>query len=390
MPRKSRKFGDAHEKIDRREAGRKIPAPRKALRDGKDPVEITAAVCKYVCRGYPATEIVDLMESEQGVKMNREEPYQYLSFAARSGWLTFDAPHAYALRDELKRSCGWLTDFDVVHTSVFEDVAGHGADMLVEMIQRWHLRNPKTKEVHVGVAGGHGMRKLSQSVARLLRRPVPDLPQKIVFHAMVAGFDVRDPRTDPNAFFTYFFEDPSMQVETGFVGFRAPPLVPTARMSELMAFPGVKESYEAAKDLNIIVTSGSCWMDDHSLLHSFMETSPQSLRQLSKAGCIGDILWRPVGPTGPIEIPTATRAMTLLELSQLQQGIQEGNLEVLLVLGPCGACGRPKQEILEPVLKTRPPLLTHLVVDSLSARALLGLEPESQPGNGGRTAASRE
>ena len=171
-----------------------------------------------------------------------------------------------------------------------------------------------------------------------------------------------------------------MQVETGFVGFRAPALVTSERIPELRDFPGIKEAFDAARDINIIVTSGSCWVDDHSLLHAFMASSKGSLKKLEKARCVGDMLWRPVGPGGPIEIPTTTRAMTLLELSQVQKGIEDGNLEVLLVLGPCGGCGRPKPEILDAVLSARPPLLTHLVVDSLSARAFL------RPGAGGSRA----
>jgi len=375
MARKSTKFGDAHEKIGKSVGAGKIPRPRKSLRNGKDPIEVTAAVCKYFCRGYPASQIVELMKTEQGVHMNREEPYHYLAFAATNGWLTFDAPHEYTMRDDLKSWCGWLADFDVVHTSVFEDVAGHAAEMLMSMMQRWHVRNPDKKDIHVGVAGGHAMRKLCQAFARLLRRPTPDLPDMIVFQAMVTGFDVRDPRTDPNSFFTFFFDNPAMQVETGFVGFRAPAFVPSERMPELMQFEGIREAFDAAKELNIVVTSGSCWVDDHSLLHRFMQVDPKSLQELQDAGCVGDMLWRPVGPSGPIEIPTSKRAMTLLELSDLQQGIQDGNLEVLLVLGPCGGCGRPKREILGPVLSARPPMITHLVVDSLSARALLGREP---------------
>ena len=78
------------------------------------------------------------------------------------------------------------------------------------------------------------------------------------------------------------------------------------------------------------------------------------------------MLWRPLSRSGPIEVETELRVMTLVELSKLPKLIDAGKY-VLLALGPCGACGRDKGSMLKTILDIKPPLITHVVVDSLSA-----------------------
>jgi DNA-binding transcriptional regulator LsrR (DeoR family) len=238
--------------------------------------------------------------------------------------------------------------------------------MLVELLQRHRSFGKET--VHVGFAGGHSMRKMSQCLAQALRQPTEGLPSTVVFHAMVSGCDVTEPSTDPNAFFTYFVKDQALQVEPEFVALHAPIVVESRQYAGLRALKGIAEAYERAKELDIIVTSGACWDDPHSMLRQYSEQSPQSLETLRKAGCVGDMLWRPLGRSGPILDETEIRAMALVELTDLPQFIKDGR-HVLLMLGPCMGqeCNKPKPELLELVLRLEPRLITHLVVDSLTA-----------------------
>jgi DNA-binding transcriptional regulator LsrR (DeoR family) len=96
------------------------------------------------------------------------------------------------------------------------------------------------------------------------------------------------------------------------------------------------------------------------------------LAQLAQAGCVGDLMWRPFGPDGPIELKSGSRAMTLVELSTLPKMIAAGKW-VLAVLGPCVSCGKPKTGILLALLGQRSPFLTDIVVDSVTARAVLSV-----------------
>jgi DNA-binding transcriptional regulator LsrR (DeoR family) len=106
------------------------------------------------------------------------------------------------------------------------------------------------------------------------------------------------------------------------------------------------------------------------MLRKYMAKSDKSLKALQNAGCVGDMLWRPLGERGPIETESEIRAMTLVELSDLPKFIAGGK-HVLLVLGPCVVCNRPKTEMLRAVLTMPPRLITHLVVDSRSAAGVL-------------------
>ena len=368
MARRMREVADVRQRFAGK--GDVLHGRRNRLRGAfgsMDQMEVLSAVCKHFCKGYTASEIVKAMKADGMENIRREDPYQYISYAASRGWIRFVAPHEHSLREHIKTRCGWLKDVDVVHSSVFEDVAHHGAAMLVGMLQQY----PASKQaVHIGFAGGHAMRKLAWAFAQLLREPTEGLPETVVFHSMVAGFDVYDPTTDPNAFFTYFLPDPAMQVKTGFVGLHAPAVVRTRQFAGLQELEGIEDCYAARKDLDIVVTSASIWTDPHCLLRQYMEKSKKSLVTLKAAGCIGDLLWRPLARSGPIETETEIRAMTLMELVDLQNFIAAGK-HVLLALGPCGSCNRPKGEMLDAILNVRPQLITHLVVDSLSARGLM-------------------
>lgn len=370
MARRARSLSDVRAKFtDGRDSPPRRRRRSRERRNGLDQTEVLTAVCKFFCKGHTASEIKHLMKERHGIDMPREEPYQLISFAASQGWVRFVAPCEYALRAQIKKRCRRL-EVEVIHTSVFDDVGYHAAEMLVDLLQK-HGEPPYSKdEVHIGFAGGHAMRKVAQTFAGLLRQPTEGLPKTVVFHAMVAGFDVNEPSTDPNAFFTYFVNDPAMQVEAQFVGLHAPAVVKTKQFAGLRELDGIKQTYDRAKQLDIIVTSASLWADPHSMLRRYMTKSPASLSALEKAGCVGDMLWRPLGPDGPIEINTEIRAMTLVELSDLTRFIQRGK-HVLLVLGPCGGCNKPKGGVLDLVLNSPQRLITHLVVDSRAARQFL-------------------
>ena len=77
----------------------------------------------------------------------------------------------------------------------------------------------------------------------------------------------------------------------------------------------------------------------------------------------------PLDRVGPLEVATETRALTVLELSDLQRLVRHGT-HVLLVLGPCGACNTPKTAVLKSILSPQDPMISHLVVDSRTAAGL--------------------
>jgi DNA-binding transcriptional regulator LsrR (DeoR family) len=208
---------------------------------------------------------------------------------------------------------------------------------------------------------------VARHLAELLCEPAEALPTKIVLHALVSGFDLFDPTTDPNAFFTYFVGDQGLLVETAFVGLHAPPVIGPEQLHSFMNLEPIKLARQHAERLDMVVTSASQVKDEHNALRQHMHISEEVLR---KASCIGDILWQPIGPNGPVQVPSGVRALTLIDLQELQALVARGG-HVLLVAGPCGACREPKAEVIEAILRQPRPLITHLVTDSRCAGALI-------------------
>jgi DNA-binding transcriptional regulator LsrR (DeoR family) len=334
--------------------------------------ELVAAVCKYFCRGMPVAEIRDEVERKLGISLNREEPYRLIAFAAQRGWLRFQAPLSHEVADQIKDRFPKLANVRVVRTGVSDDISYHVASMLMDEVCSLSRMRSTNSEVHIGFAGGVALRKSARMFSEMLKEPREDLPKKIVFHAMVAGFNMQDPSTDPNGFFAYFAGEPALQVKTSFLGLLAPGIVKTGEIEKLRSIEYIRDAYERAREIDIVVTSaGGHWQEGHSGLRNLYSLwAPQSLEQLNRAGCIGDMMWRPLGKDGPLDVRTDMRTVTLMELSDLPGFIKQKK-RVLLLLGPCGNCGGPKEDVLKAILAHKQRLITHLVVDSRSARGLM-------------------
>jgi DNA-binding transcriptional regulator LsrR (DeoR family) len=334
--------------------------------------EIVSIVCMYFCGGYLPSQIADLMRIHYGIEMKREAPYKYIQYAASKNWLRFTAANEDYLTQKVRKQFPWLQQAEVVHTGVFEDVAQRTAEIIVELL-RAIPRSPQPKdEVHIGFAGGYAMRTVAEKLAGLLKEPTGNLPGTLILHSLVAGFDVNLPLTDPNSFFTYFSHQAiELQLKMRFVLLHAPAIVQPGRMQEILELPGIIEAYQSIDTLDIIVTSASSLSDRHFMLHRYYANkSEQMLEMLKRDGCVGDMLWLPLAPTGPIDMSTYQyRTMTLVELQQLPRYIGRGT-RVILALAPCNLCAVPKTDILRTILNLKDHLITHLVLDSRTGREL--------------------
>jgi DNA-binding transcriptional regulator LsrR (DeoR family) len=264
----------------------------------------------------------------------------------------------------------WLKNAQVVHTAGIRVVAQRGAEVLLNLVSRYVQRSRPRKTVRVGFAGGRSVGLLAREFATLLCREKIDLPDTIVLQSLVAGFDPTDPATDPNTFFSFFMDESSIRVKTEFIALHAPPMVHPHDIESLRHLPEIHDAYEAARQVDIIVTSGAEWKDEHSLLRRSMARERDVYHELNDLGCVGDILWRPIGTEGPISEETAIRAMTLIELDALPALIKRGT-KVILMLGPCGKCRRPKGHLLKTIMDYEQQLVTHLVTDTRTAVDIL-------------------
>jgi len=352
--------------------------PRKGPEGGLREEERTAAVIGFFIDGKKPAEIASLMQDKFGVDMSRQEPYKVVLEAARSGLLRFTPPPHSQLRQSYReRYFRWLQDVEVVSAVRFDQVASYGARMLLDLVYQKAAPPHGKEEVHIGIAGGNSMRHTVYEFARLLRQPginTSKLPKKLVFRALVSAWERERPSDNPGFFFTYLVEDPAMPVETEFVPLPAPLLVNSEEYYKLLDYKWIREPYDDIKErrkLDIVVTSASSWSDPHSMYHRYMEYSKDAPEDLEKAGIVGDLMWQPVGPKGPLDWKTQARAITLIELEDFPDFMEKNGTQILLVLGPCGKCHMPKTDILRALLGLEKPLITHLVVDSRTAAAAI-------------------
>lgn len=344
------------------------------------PREIESLVVHYFCSGIEPGKIRETLALDHHVTIGRADAWKILGRAAKSERLrscpAFEDRLAERIRDTFPDS--GLVRIRVIETAVRDDVSIAAAEFLLELILEHHTGKA---EVHIGWAGGRSLRRVAKAFADLLHTPPRGFPEEIVFHAMVAGWDVTNPVDDPNSFFGYFAgDDLSLGVKTRFVGLHGPGIVETQHREFVRSLIGVRPAFEAVSKIQVVVTSAGRWECGHSALFDlFKPKSPESTESASM-NCVGDMMWSPLGSDGPIEFAdfgSPLETLTLMRLDELHDFITANSKQVLLVLGPCGECGEPKSEVLRTILRSasRRRLATHLVCDSRAARAVSSPEP---------------
>jgi DNA-binding transcriptional regulator LsrR (DeoR family) len=326
--------------------------------EGQDREQLISLVCNQFCKGLRVSQILDSLKREHGIDLTREQPYEILRWAADNGRLQYLAPLESELSHRILEEHSWLKRARVVRSAEPNDVALQAAKLLAEIIRKW-----KGPELHVGFAGGGLMAETVRLLTGLLRTTEETPVKRLVVHSLVAA--AYDPRRSPNSFLQWFL-DPDLPFETTFVGLPAPGVVTLSTLRALRRIEGIAEAFDRAREIDIVVTSaGAHWDKGCSALHGLYEARPESLRALNEAGCIGDVLWQPINPSGQIELGDGVRAVTVLDLAALRQ-LAEAGKHVVLVLAPCGSCRGPKHEVLDAVLRWEG-AVTDLVVDSRTA-----------------------
>jgi hypothetical protein len=137
---------------------------------------------------------------------------------------------------------------------------------------------------------------------------------------------------------------------------------------------GIREAYSRKQEIDAVVTSAGAHRSKgcsglHQMYKTKSEGSSDLLARFETEHCLGDLMWQPIGPGGPIKHEKGIRAMTLMDLDELPQLIADGK-RVFLVIGPCDTCHEPKGDILRTILELERHYITDLVCDSRSARAV--------------------
>jgi DNA-binding transcriptional regulator LsrR (DeoR family) len=349
----------------------------KELSDSQQ-MELLSVVSHLFCKGInrPAavhTQIKDHFPQPVAELFQPENYWNMIRLAAEWGLFEHRATTGSPVEHRLLHKTPWLTGrLTIVQTAALEVVASVAARRLVELI-RAEVSRTHNGTVHVGFAGGRTLRLIAEQLAPLLREPHRDNPSTLVFHAMVAGFDTDDFQLDPNSFINCLLS-PDSPVDIRLVRLPMPGIVSSDEYEQLRKLPSIARVLESARDIQIVVTSGSLLHDQSSTISAFMEHLSQSasagavdqlLAVYKEAEVVGDLLWQPVTRHGPLQMPTPYRVATLMPLQNLQDFIRTASeRRVLLVLGRSGISGTPKSELLQALLQQPNPLFTDLVVDT--------------------------
>jgi len=330
------------------------------------PPQTLFRVCEMFIEGKGATQIAKWL-TEAGYARSRQEIYPLLDEGRQRGFLRLQAPPEIALGRRVAEAYP-VGDISVLNVRDPQTITDHltstAADLTLSLIKE--LGRTKNS-VHVGLGGGDTVRRVARALGVRLTAD-PDVPD-LVLHALNSGFDVYHPISAPVTFFSFFSDVPK---GVKFVGLFAEAIVRCADYEAIKALPGVRESFQEAANIDIVITS-LARPESHSQLRRFMALGPeQGFRNLEQSGWVGDVMWRPYSKDGPITVDTGIRAVTIFELSDLVKLAQTPGKHVILCAGPCNFCGAAKVEAVRPLL-SQPSLrvANHVIMDFATATGLL-------------------
>jgi DNA-binding transcriptional regulator LsrR (DeoR family) len=237
-----------------RKPGRPLDSPHEVER-------ITGLVCHYFCKGYSPAAIAFMLEREHGIKISREAPYRYLSYATTRNWLRFTPPPQVLLGEQFRSRYPHLQQVDVVDTTMADGIMERAADVVMDLVQA--KVRPDKSVVHIGFAGGRSMALLASKLAPRLHEAREPMPAKIICQNLVAGFDIRDPKSNPISFLSLLTGAKANGLQVESILFQAPAIVKLSLRGELLGSAGIKEAAEAAWKADIIVTSCGGFDDPH-------------------------------------------------------------------------------------------------------------------------------
>ena len=333
-------------------------------------------VCERFLNQEGATNIANWLQSE-GFTVSREQVYALVKQGVDLGYVKLCPPPDMILTQRLAsvfpQAAADIQILQVDHATALEHLAMAGAEKALLLIKE--LGRQKNT-VHIGLGAGHTTERFARNLAlRLRAEPSDELPSMVI-HALSSGFSPKKPTTAPIAFFSFFeWLGPKVQ----YIGLFSEPFVDWGQYRNVVKSPGVREAFEEAPKIDIVVSSLSTRTDEHGLFNEFLRMgSARGVKDLAKAGWVGDVQWRPYSDQGPLsDVNTGTRPVTLFELQDLVEMAKTPSKHVILIAGPCATCRQNKSRALLPLMQQHSlRVFNHLITDSTTAVALLNGSPE--------------
>ncbi len=350
-------------------------------------------------RRGPAPAIVDWLVRERGRNdITREKIYPLIWQAFKRGFLLLKAPTKLKLRDRLVEkyaleshlasndgaadSARQLVVVNVSGPTASRNVGAVAADEIIKLIHRVDAEkraqavaeggDPNQVRVHLGFGAGYAAMEVANRLAERADARTP----KLTLHAITpGGFYIAKQEMNPTLYFNYF-NKAGLDVEC--VGLFSTPVVATEDFERLKQNPSLHRCFEKRDEIDILFTSLATADDKDGLFRQYFEyllgenlVDENELKTLEAQGWVGDILFQPYSATGALT-PKPYRAVSLFTFDELAEFSRRPGKHVVVIGGPCGACGAPKTNALRPLFaneQTR--LWTQLIIDRDAALALL-------------------
>jgi hypothetical protein len=390
--------------------------------DGYLDDEIQAFVVSRYCKGMKDAKIREALAKWLGKDPSELEEHivrAEVLQARKNGRLRYEADREEGLANALENSLRALPihatspkplispKIEVVATTEPLDIARIGADRLrVEIIS--HFRESGREVLNIGFAGGLTPSLTAKALSELLTTPDvwPDdvysatPKRKIYFHSIVGSINSSKPEVDPNSFLIYLASSNRdlrhFPFELRFFRMPAPGVVTWDEYRRLTGKDGrggfglINDMIQRKDNIDIIVASCGHWKENCSSVYDYLQNVCESndklrgpwldtIAGLNARKILGDIMWWPIGASGPFRMGHTLRVFSLLDLFDLvkrvtprqgRDGMMKPRGKVVLLVGPCSGseCRESKGKLLSGIMKMPRLPMTHLIVDSRSAR----------------------
>ena len=305
-----------------------------------------------------------------GIKVTRETVYPLVGEAIDRDYFFLMAPLHLRFTEDLSAFYGnesrQIRVVNAPDASTREYVCRDAARLIADMIMEL---GKKKERVHLGLGGGYTVRQVVSELVRLLRNQA--LLPALAVHVVSSGFSVVKPNSAPITFLALFENIPA---DIRYFGLFAPPAVKTEDYADVKRLAGVAESFAAAREIDILITSIASAEDEDGALNQFAAVHKKGFKRsaLKREKWVGDLQYLPYSEKGPIHVDVGKRAVTLLEWSRLKRSVEQDGTQVVVVAPPCATCNRPKTDALWPLLARKSlAVWTHMVMDTQTAQELM-------------------
>lgn len=343
------------------------------------PDDVTYQVCALLLRDkWSMTEITKWLRANGYPTAKREWPRKLLARAFDRELLQLPAREHYELGMRIHRNSGVacrVAEVDDHDEAALEGVAELAADEVLHLIRQVHAAgqetHPTRDEVHIGLAAGETSKAFAAHLARKLKgeKKLPHL----WLHTLTSGFFVDNPDNAPVVSLGQFND---IEPRPEYVVLLSAPLLPSEEAAKLPKRPFTREAFEAAANLDIVVTSVSVANHAHSVfLHAITQEDParsdERIGRMQQRGWAGDIMWQPYAKDGrPID--PEVRPVSVVDFADLKRLANTTEKHVVCIAGPCAECHMNKKEAVVPLIRStqarRP--FSHLVTTESTARAI--------------------